>query len=108
MGYDAVLYLEGFAGFVRSNLLGQHPLSVFGMERPEPMLLVYHLRFCRVPENGFVLGAHVGHSFGIGGLKRLLNIGDCWDLFHKCVVEGLSLPQSPLRLLTPSDVPSDR
>src|SRR5918994_6570684 len=96
---NSVLYLEGFAGLVRADFLGQHPLPVFRMNRPNPVLLVDHLRLWRISENGVVLWAHISNGFGIIGLERLLYVGDGRDLLHERPVTSLSLRGEDFKFL---------
>src|SRR5918998_5875520 len=98
-GDNAVLHPEGFAGLVRPGFLGQHPLPVFGVQRPEPVLFVDLLRFPGIPEHRLVLGAHVSYGFWIAGLDGLLYVGYGRNLFHERPVAGLGLPEPLLRLL---------
>jgi hypothetical protein len=54
-GDQAVLHPVGLAGIVDSDLFGEHPLPVFGMQHPEPVFLVDHLRARGITEHGLVL-----------------------------------------------------
>src|SRR5215204_5819072 len=88
---DAVLYVEGLTSLVSASLFGQHPLPVFGVHYPVPVLLVDYLRLWRVTEYGLVLRADVCHGFRIAGLEGLLHVGDGRSLFHEGAVASLGL-----------------
>src|SRR5688500_4693040 len=76
-------------GRVRTGALGQRALPPFGVQRPEPVLRVHHLRSRRVAEHGLVLRAHVGDGLRGGGLEGLLDVGHGRYLLHERPVAGL-------------------
>src|SRR5215204_6667957 len=85
----AVLHPEVFTSPVSASLFGQHPLPVFGVHYPVPVVLVDHLRLRTVSEYGLVLWADVCHGLWIAGLEGLLHVGDSRSLLHESPVASL-------------------
>src|ERR687898_2917484 len=97
-----VLYPVRLAGLVGPLLFGEHPLSVIGMQHPEPVLLVEYLCLRWITEHGLVLRAHV--RYGLRGVRvdGLLHVSDGRYLLHEAPETVLAPTE---RLLRPLALP---